>query len=240
MRKSQLAVNYAHDRFIGWLKNFISDRNNATNNLIDSYVAVTFTRRAPSDLRAVILTRWNESVLRTPARSFLLSVSEIMARSRGMTGLRNVVVNLAPHNTRQHNDPSPELQALFNVVEPHLTIRIMGRAALRKNGRRIVTDAYISYFRDGAERIGVVSQVFVGVHVLAPYEHVASVCSMREVHASRVSVIKSRDSGRRLLVVTKVGTVVLVNTESLRWLYHRAIWDLDVDDYFALVRFERL
>ena len=231
-------------RFIGWLKNFISDRNHATENLVDRYIAVTFTRRAPSDLRACLLARWDESGLKTPARSFLFSTAAILARSRGMSGQRIVTVKLTSSSSRQHIHPKPELRDWFDAVSPHLQIRVLARGCVRKNGRRIVHGEYVAYNKNGSEHVGVVHQVFIGVQASEPYVHIASVCEVLEIPAARITVVKSRDSRRRLLMVAKSTRGehhVLVDTRDLRWMYHRAAsWDVNKQDCFALVRFERL
>ena len=67
-------------RFIGWLKNFISDRNCATKNLIDSYTAVTLARRTPSVLRSSLNSRWQELERKPSTKSFLHDADEILGR----------------------------------------------------------------------------------------------------------------------------------------------------------------
>ena len=58
----------------------------------------------------------------------------------------------------------------------------------------------------------------------APFA-IASVCEVLEIPAARITVVKSRDSRRRLLMVAKSTRGehhVLVDTRDLRWMYHRA------------------
>ena len=232
-------------RFIGWLKNFITDRNNATDNLIDSYLAVTFTRQAPNDLRSCLLARWDAAGRASPVRSFLLGVSAVLRRSRGISGLSEVVVKMTPFTSRVCNESSPQLRAWFDAVSRSLQIRIMTRACIRKNGHRIVKDAYLSYKRNGLTYVGIVNQVFIGVRQSDPHEHACSVCEVRAIAAARVAIVKTRYSGKRLLKVAKslrAEPYVLVDTRDLLWLYYRAVWDWDDDrqGFFALVRFEQL
>jgi hypothetical protein len=48
---------FFNERFIGWLKNFITNRNESTANMVDSYTAVTLLRRAPTFVRAALQAR---------------------------------------------------------------------------------------------------------------------------------------------------------------------------------------
>ena len=181
----------------------------------------------------------------SPARSFLLSTSAVMGRSRGVPGLSEVTVKLTPYISRLYNQSSPELRAWFDSVSCHLQIRVMTRASIRKNGRRIVKGEYIGFKRNGAHHVGIVNQVFIGVRPADPYVHVCSVCEVRAIPESRVTTVKTRYSGRRLLKVVKslrAEPYVLVDTRDLSWLYYRAVWDWgdDNQDFFALVRFEGL
>ena len=103
--------------FIGWLKNFITDRNQATQNLIDSYTAVTLVRRAPAELRTSLLSRWTAARIVGSGRSFLLTAKQILDRSRGRAGLHEVQIPLlAPFNSRLHKHPAPLLQQWFDNV----------------------------------------------------------------------------------------------------------------------------
>ena len=174
-------------RFIGWLKNFISDRNCATQNLIDSYTAVTLARRAPSALRSSLNSRWQELERKPSTKSFLHDADEILGREH-RAGLYRVYLKLAPHNCTQLHQPSELLQGWFDSVEHGLLIyELNERASFRKNGSRVSRNSIVSYSdRNRNWHVGIVVSIFAGCRPSAPYVVGCSVCSLQTIHPSRI------------------------------------------------------
>ena len=143
-------MSFVYSSFIGWLKNFISDRNRSTQNLIDSYIAATLVRRAPAAIKAKLLARWAQLQIASANTTFLQSAEQILGRSRGRAGMHEVhMPTLARYNSRRIEQPALELQRWFSSVQEGLDIRELtrgSRGGIRKNGHRIVPGCHVSYY----------------------------------------------------------------------------------------------
>ena len=152
-----------------------------------------------------------------------------------------VQVNLAKHNCRRIHEPSREVRAWFDAVEPNLLVYELNlRVRLRKNGVPVVPRSFVAY--DDDYRVGVVSSVFVGCRVTAPYVAGCAVCSVRTLHRSRLELVDSQLGGNcNMILVDNTGehhTPELVCCTKLRHRYVKVLWDPDHESKFALVRYE--
>ena len=232
-------------RFIGWLKNFISDRNHATENMIGSYMAATLVRRAPSDVKAALLSRWTRAGIVSKAnKTFLQSAQQILGRSRKRAGMHEVHIVLAHYNSKPHTAPNHGLRLWFDNVERGLVIReLNSRGCLRKNGQRIVPQTYVSYYEGTTLRIGLFLAVFVGSRPSAPFVPGCAVCLVRRFRSSRIRKSDNfRDGG--MLIASATGTASVedyVCSTRLKHLYVRALWNTpNEENLFALVRMNML
>ena len=231
--------------FIGWLKNFITDRNQATQNLIDSYTAVTLVRRAPTELRTSLLSRWTAARIVGSGRSFLLTAKQILNRSRGRAGLHEVQIPLlASFNSRLHKHPAPLLQQWFDNVEQDLSIRqLNSRGTIRKNGYRIPPQTYVSYYQGHTLCLGMVVAVYVGSRPSAPFVAGCAVCTVRQIPACRLRCPANFTTGEMFIVSSSGGSSTLeyVCSTTLLHQYVRCIWDdPEEENLFAMVRMEAL
>ncbi len=231
-------------RFIGWLKNFITDRNSATENLVDSYTSATLVRRAPHDVRTALEYRWSTiERAHTTTRSFLVTADTVLKRSRERGGQHLVQINLAPHNCRLVRFPHRDTRLWFEIIEPGLLVyELNGRTKLRKNGVAVTEKSYVSYDNGAGVQIGVITSILVGCRVAMPYDAGCALCNLRSVPASRVHNVNNQVGAYgNLLVVDKHGedySSELVCCTKLKHRYVRALWDADMDDRFALLRYE--
>ena len=235
---------YLH-RFIGWLKNFITDRNNATQNLIDSYVAATFIRRVPQRIRTNIMER-NLANGNAPAKTFIMTIAHILRRSDDRAGLHTVHIALKQHNCKKVNDPAPDIRRWFDEVEPGLIVhQINRRGCMRKNGCRIPPGSYVSHYIGGNLHIGILWDVYTGSRAnpdpAAPYTPGCVVCTVRDITSGRLEL-----HGARLIIVLddsqQASDFQLICSTQLTGLYVRAFWD-DNEEHehaFALVLAQRL
>ena len=240
-------MSFVYPSFIGWLKNFITDRNRSTQNLIDSYIAATMhmVRRAPAPIKAKLLARWAQLQIASANTTFLQSAEQILGRSRGRAGMHEVhMPTLARYNSRRIEQPALELQRWFSSVQEGLDIRELtrgSRGGIRKNGHRIVPGCHVSYYEGTTLRIGVLSTVYVGSRPSAPEDPVCAVCVFRRFRSVR-KYVNFRDCG--MLIVSLLGArgeLDYVCSTRMQHLYLRAIWeDPDEEDLFALVRMEAL
>ena len=236
-----MAEYNTHHRFIGWLKNFITDRNNATQNLIDSYTAATLVRRAPLDIRAALHAHWLSTNRPSSSKSFLHTAERILKRSKGRAGLHEVAVKLATYNCRRVREPSVALRLWFDSIEPGLLIHELNkRATVRKNGYPVKERSHVSYYCNGELCIGQVISIFVGSRISAPFIVGAAVCVVRKLDASRLTPVES--SGRANVYTVDLfgpaSSLELVCCKRLRHKYFRTVWDVTPDQHFALVRFD--
>ena len=240
-----LLISLREASYIGWLKNFITDRNHATQNLIDSYVAATLVRRAPPAIKTSLLARWTQVEIASANRTFLQSADQILGRSRGRAGMHEVhMPTLARHNARLVEQPSSAVRQWFATVERGLEIRVFNsRGCIRKNGHRVVPGNHVSYYEGTALRIGVLLSTYVGSHPSAPLDPICAVCVVRRYRSSQIRRSDNfRDGGMLILSLTGVGGQLdCVCSTLLQHLYVRAIWECPgEEELFALVRMEAL
>ena len=177
-------------RYIGWLKNFISDRNAATENLVTSYSATTLVRGAPTDVRTSLLSRWVDMKRKSTTKSFLPNAEDILGRETGRAGLHQISFTIANHNTRRLYELNDDLRMWYDDVEPDLHVyQLNARAVFRKNGFRITPQTYVSYV-DGTNgnrvSIGIVVSITVGCRAAYPRVAGCAVCAIRVLHEARI------------------------------------------------------
>ena len=231
------------DSYIGWLKNFIKDRNNATQNLVDCYTAATLVRRAPSNVKATLLARWTENNIESANKTFLQSAEQILGRSRGRAGMHEVqIAPLARFNSRRVEQPDKALHQWFHNVECDLQISVLTtRGCIRKNGKRIVPGKIVSYNQEtgAALHIGVLTSIYVGSRHSAPLDPVYAMCAIRRYRSSRIRQSDKTKSGMMIVSLAgERGELEYVCSTLLQHLYLRVI--SSEENSFALVRMEQL
>jgi hypothetical protein len=217
-------------RFIGWLKNFITDRNNATQNLIDSYVAATFIRRVPQRIRTTIMDRYGVNG-NAPAKTFIMTIAKILRRSDDRAGLHTVHIALKPHNCKRVDDPTREIRNWFDQVEHGLVIhQVNGRGCMRKNGCRIPPGSYVSHNIGDVLHIGIIWEVYTGSRACpdpaastSAYTPGCVVCAVRDITSERRVL-----HGAQLIVVQdnqQAADFLLICSTQLTGLYVRTFWE---------------
>ena len=102
--------------------------------------------------------------------------------------------------------------------------------------------SYISYDNGAGFKICVITSILVGCRVTMPYDAGCALCTVRSVPASRVHTVNNQvGTNGNLFVVDKHGENYiseLVCCTNLKHRYVRALWDEDMDDRFALLRYE--
>jgi len=179
----------------------------------------------------------------TTNRSFLVTASAVLKRSRDRAGQHLVEITLAPHNCRLVRFPRRDTRLWFDNVEPGLLVyELNGRTKLRKNGVSVMEKSYVSYENGAGLKIGAITSILVGCRVAMPYDAGCALCTVRSVPASRIHTVNNQvGTNGNLLVVDKHGENYiseLVCCTNLKHRYVRALWDADMDDRFALLRYE--
>ena len=179
----------------------------------------------------------------TTNRSFLITASTILQSSRERGGQHLVQIKLATHNCRLVRLPHRDTRRWFDAIEPGLLVyELNGRTKLRKNGVAVVEQSYASYDIGAGIRIGVITSIYVGCRVTMPYNAGCALCCFRSIPVSRLHNVNNQvGANGNLYVVDKHGegyTNELVCCTKLKHRYVRALWDADMDDSFALLRYE--
>jgi hypothetical protein len=212
--------------------------------MVDSYVAATLVRRAPSDLKDSLLDTWAETNIQSANKSFLQSAEKILGRSRGRAGMHEVQLKaLARYNSRRIDEPGDAVQQWFDNVERGLMIYTLTKGSIRKNGHRVVSGMHVSYkLNEGsALRIGTLASIYVGARPSAPFAPCYAVCVVRRYLSSRLRQSDHfRQSGMLILSMAgdQRGVMDYVCSTLLLHLYLRVIWS--EEGSLALVRMEEL
>jgi|688.fasta_scaffold449466_1 ferredoxin len=147
-----------------------------------------------------------------------------------------------PTATLRLYELNDDLRMWYDDVEPDLHVyQLNARAVFRKNGFRITPQTYVSYV-DGTNgnrvSIGIVVSITVGCRAAYPRVAGCAVCAIRVLHEARIEKL---GESANVIVVNNVGppsALELVCCTRLKNKYFKTLWDIDLDNRFALVKFD--
>jgi len=189
-----------------------------------------------------------------PAKTFIMTIANILRKSNDRAGLHTVHIALKQHNCKRVDDPTREIRNWFDEVERGLVIhQVNGRGCMRKNGCRIPSGSYVSHYIGDVLHIGIMCEVYTGSRprvcphptTAATYTPCCALCIVRDITSERRVL-----HGAQLIVVQdnrQAADLQLICSTQLTELYVRAIWKgdelerlRDQEHAYALVLAHRL
>ena len=198
-------------RFVGWISNFIHNRNAVNVNMLRGWSTSTFSHAVSTDVVRAVGTRLSDRGLQMPKRGFLLDSSARMDKRRKVTVKGGGEIALIPHSRnsrRLHSDDNlltdcPPLYSLPAAVASHarqlavphvLSNRLLCMwSGVYINGRPWPKGSLCFYFLPtdrtitALPRVGVV--LFFVVEVIGREQHVFACVDQRVVVDRQLSIV---------------------------------------------------